>query len=120
MPPVKFCLADIPLRSTRKISVFIIYKNIFWIKISKKRFYLILKKPSLNATRRRLSHGPGWWLNLPAPGITCKYSSAFQYSEPCRVAIRYPMPDPKEGLQLSCSCQNQDIILTHAVVLDHD
>ena len=37
-------LAEIPLKSPRKISIFIIYKNIFWIKVSKKRFYLILKK----------------------------------------------------------------------------
>ena len=52
--------------------------------------------------------------------ITCKYSNAFQHLEPCRVAIRNPMPDPREGLQSPCSGQHQDIILTHAVALDHD
>ena len=52
--------------------------------------------------------------------ITCKYLNAFQYWELCRVAIRYPMPDPKEGLQSPCSFRHQNIILAHAVVLDHD
>ena len=52
--------------------------------------------------------------------ITCKYSNAFQYSEPCSVAIRFPMPDPKGGLQSPCACQHQDIILADTAVLDHD
>ena len=51
--------------------------------------------------------------------ITCKHSKAFQYSELCRVTIQYRMPDPKEGLPSPCSCQHQDIILAHGVVLDH-
>ena len=52
--------------------------------------------------------------------INCKYSNAFQYLEPCRVAIPYPMPDSKEGLQYPCSRQHQDIISAHTVVLDCD
>ena len=39
--------AEIPLRSPRKLFIFIIYKNVFWIKVSKKIFYFILKKSSL-------------------------------------------------------------------------
>ena len=38
------------LRSPRKLFISTIYKNIFWIKVSKKRFYLILKKTSLVVT----------------------------------------------------------------------
>ena len=49
---------------------------------------------------------------------TSKHLNPFQYSEPCGVAIRYPMVDPKGGLRLLCSCQPWDIFSLHAVVLD--
>ena len=51
-------LAEISLRSPRKLFIFIIYKNIFRIKVSKKTFYLILKKTSLPITRLKTGHGP--------------------------------------------------------------
>ena len=38
---------------------------------------------------------------------TSKHSNAFRHWEPCRVAIQYLTLDPKEGLQLSCSCYPQ-------------
>ena len=47
--PVKFFLAEIPLRSPRKFFIFIIYKNIFGSKYPK-NIYLILKKTSLTFT----------------------------------------------------------------------
>ena len=40
-------LAELSVRSPRKLVIFIIYKNIFWIKVSKKYFNLILKKEAL-------------------------------------------------------------------------
>ena len=40
-------LAELSVRSPRKILIFIIYKKIFRIKVSKKIFYLILKKEAL-------------------------------------------------------------------------
>ena len=40
-------LAEISVGSPQKLYIFIIYKNIFWIKVSKKYFYLILKKEAL-------------------------------------------------------------------------
>ena len=46
-----------------------------------------------------------------------KHSNTFHCSEPCRVAILYPMP-LKEGLQLRCSCQHQEVIFSQAFVLD--
>ena len=50
--------------------------------------------------------------------MASKHANAFQYSEPCTVPRQYPMLDPKEGLQLPCSCQHQDIIFLHTAVLD--
>ena len=50
--------------------------------------------------------------------MTAYHSNTFQYSELCRVATQYPMLNLKEGLQLAHSCQQQDIICLHAVVLD--
>ena len=76
-----------------------------------------------------------WFLELPMPlwmrlcckkihtyyklayRMASKHSNAFQYSEPHRVAIRCPSPGPKEGSQSLCSCQHQDIINSHDVVL---
>ena len=40
-------LAELSVSSPRKLSILIIYKNIIWIKVSKKIFYLILKKEAL-------------------------------------------------------------------------
>ena len=40
-------IAKVLVRSLWKIFIFIIYRNIFWIKASKKMFYLILKKEAL-------------------------------------------------------------------------
>ena len=54
----------------------------------------------VSAKTARRSDVPEQWVYR----ITCNYSNAFQYSESCWVAIRYPMPDPKEGLQSPCSC----------------
>ena len=34
-------------------------------------------------------------------------------TEPCRVAIQYPMLGPKEGLQSPCSWQHRNIVLAH-------
>ena len=40
-------LAEVSVRSPRKLFIFIIYRNIFRIKLSKKTFHLILKKEAL-------------------------------------------------------------------------
>ena len=40
-------LAEISVRSPRILFVFIIYENTFWIKVSKKTFYLLLKTAAL-------------------------------------------------------------------------
>ena len=45
-------LAEISPRSPRKLFIFIMCKNIFWIKVSKKLFNLILKKTSLLGMQR--------------------------------------------------------------------
>ena len=42
-------LAEILVCSPRKLYIYIIYKNIFWIKVSKKYVYLVLKKEALDA-----------------------------------------------------------------------
>ena len=42
-----FLLAEISVKSPRKIFIFIIWKNVFWIKVSKKMVYLILKTEAL-------------------------------------------------------------------------
>ena len=48
-----------------------------------------------------------------------KQFQAFQYSRPCRVAVRCPMLDPEEGSQLPCFRQYRDIIIyVHAAVLN--
>ena len=52
--PAQLCIkssasfsAELSVSSPRKLFIFIISKNIFWIKVSKKTFYLILKKEAL-------------------------------------------------------------------------
>ena len=40
-------LAEIPVRSPRKLFIFIICENVSWIKVSKKNDYLILKTEAL-------------------------------------------------------------------------
>ena len=50
--------------------------------------------------------------------IAPKHSNAYQCSEPRSFVIQYLMLDPKEGLQLPCSCQRGDIIIPYAAVLD--
>ena len=40
-------LAELSVSSPRKLLIFIISKNIFWIKVSKKIFNLIFKKEAL-------------------------------------------------------------------------
>ena len=40
-------LAEISVRSPRTLFIFIIYKKLSWIKISKKTFYLFLKTEAL-------------------------------------------------------------------------
>ena len=42
-----YFLAEISVSSPGKLFIFIIYKNLFWIKVSKKIFDLILKKEAL-------------------------------------------------------------------------
>ena len=42
--------------------------------------------------------------------MTSKHSNALQYSEPWRVALQYPMLNPKQVFQLPCSCQRHDMI----------
>ena len=45
--PVKFVLAEISIRSPRKLFIFTIYNNNFNMKVSKNMFNLILKKNKL-------------------------------------------------------------------------
>ena len=42
-------LAGISVRSPRKLLFFIVYKNIFWIKVSGKACFLLLRKEALVA-----------------------------------------------------------------------
>ena len=51
-------LAEIPLKSPRKLFIFIIKKYIYRIKVSKKTNYLILKKTSLIYTMSATDVGP--------------------------------------------------------------
>ena len=50
--------------------------------------------------------------------ITPEHFKTFRYSDLYRVTIRYPMLDPKEGLQPPGSFKYRDIIFSHAVALD--
>ena len=49
-------LAEISVSSPRKSFNFMIYKHIFWIKVFKKTFYLILKTEALLAVRIKLQN----------------------------------------------------------------
>ena len=49
-------LAEISVRSLRKIFIFIIYKYIFRVKVSKKIFHLILKKEALSLLQSWFVH----------------------------------------------------------------
>ena len=49
-------LAEISIRSPRKIFIFIIYKNVFWIKVSRKVCDLILKTEALVILASRHTH----------------------------------------------------------------
>ena len=44
-------LAEVSVRSPRKLFIFIILKNIFWIRVSKKKNNLILKKEAVMTIR---------------------------------------------------------------------
>ena len=46
------------VRSPRKFIIFIVYKNVFWIKVSEKIFKLILKKEALGVA----CHCRQWWI----------------------------------------------------------
>ena len=53
MSPSASFLAEISVRSPRKLYIFMIYKNIFWIKVSKKHFIWFWKQQY-------------WWAPYPA------------------------------------------------------
>ena len=50
--------------------------------------------------------------------MTSKHSNAFQHSVLCMSTLQHPMLDLKEGLQLPCICEQQDLVVIHVVDLD--
>ena len=114
------CVWQNDVEINTNITVFIkIYRFFFVIKVS--QTHIILKAQALPMN----SEWWHWTKPEPLTSLTmCRTRSrhlhAFQYPEPCRAAMRYRyrMLDQKDAMQSPCSCQHQNIIVLHAVVLD--
>ena len=71
----------------------------WWSTIDKIEYFAVLP-----LTTRELGHRRVQLVKQRC--LASKHSNTFQYSKLCRVAMRYPMLDPKAGLRSPYSCQH--------------
>ena len=94
-------LAEISVNSPWKLVIFIIWKNLFWIKVSKKTFYLILKIEALpgalddaSIKAAALSRGST---------TTCTNNASFFGYPPCKRWWSCPIPSAPPHCFVNCT-----------------
>ena len=124
LPTIEVFIAEISTRSPRKLCIFIIYKNVFRIKVSKKIVNLILKKTSLLPTwvfavqhkshisgrfRSRDGNIPWFLVDLPFSKTTY-FLHEYVFDHECRILLIMPSTTHKPGLSHSCGDRGAGIL----------